>query len=187
MNQTLTGLSSDEYWHIAITSIREGNHQAALVSLKAGVVDYPEEIKLHFLLGAEYAQLGMFEPAQQHFRIVLALEPGLHVARFQLGLLQITHGRIDDAKAVWQELEILPSNHSLRLFKEGVEALIVGDRQMGREKISTGISLNGFSEELNRDMTGVLDRLDLTSGAAVVTTESTSGHILLNAYQTQEK
>lgn len=190
MNQTSQTLEADEYLHIAMTSIREGNHQSALTSLKDGVAHYSEDPRLHFLLAAEYAQLDMFEQADRHFRSVLALAPEMHVARFQLGLLQLTNGLVEEARNVWQGLGKLPEDNALRLFKEGMEALAMGQLDEAKQQIQAGIAANQFSPELNRDMEGVLQRMaaaeqPLEAGQEPAQNQA-SGHVLLHAYQAKD-
>src|SRR6186713_2549884 len=60
-------------------------------------------------------------------RTALNINPKLHFARLQLGLLYLTMSQPDDSLAIWAPLEELEETAALKAFKRGLEALIRDD------------------------------------------------------------
>jgi len=106
---------------------------------------------LHYLLGADYAQTGEYDRAISEIALALELDPNLHTARFQLGLLHLTLGQPDTSLAVWAPLESQP-DEALRRFKRGLEALIHNDAAACLAELEVGIALNTSNAPLNGDM-----------------------------------
>jgi Flp pilus assembly protein TadD len=127
-----------------------------LNDLEQAVKADPGNARLRHLLAAEYAQTGQPDRAKAEFFHTITLDPGAHIARFQLGLLLLTMGDSGTAIRVWQPLESLPAGAALRHFKLGLEALIRGDRRSCRELLAEGIASNSANEPLNEDMRRIL-------------------------------
>ena len=66
------------------------------------------------------------KPCSQ-MRTALEINPKLHFARLQLGLLYLTMSQPNDSLAVWAPLEDLDESAALKAFKRGLEALIRDD------------------------------------------------------------
>jgi hypothetical protein len=81
----------------------------------------------------------------------LALDPGLHMARFQLGLLHLTMAHPEQSIETWAPLDAQP-DLSLRLFKRGLEALIRDDFARCLEALEAGMHANQVNPPLNADM-----------------------------------
>jgi tetratricopeptide (TPR) repeat protein len=136
-----------------------------LSDLERAVRDEPENVALRHLLAAEYAQSGDYESAKAEFFHALTLNPGAHVARFQLGLLLLTSGDTTAALRVWEPLESLPGEAPLKLFKRGIEALLRDERALGKRLLLEGIAANTDNLPLNDDMRGILARMKDEPGA----------------------
>jgi len=106
---------------------------------------------LHYLLGAELAQAREYDAAVSEMRQAIELDPALHTARFQLGLLHLTMAHPDLSLEVWGPLEAQP-DVALRSFKQGLEALIRNDFPLCLEHLEAGIHANDRNAPLNRDM-----------------------------------
>jgi tetratricopeptide (TPR) repeat protein len=126
--------------------------------IEAAVAAEPGNASLRYLMAADRASQGRYEDALMEFRATLKLDPALHVARFQLGLLQLTMARPDDALGTWAPLEQLPTDAPLRHFRRGLEALIRDDFPGCIESLESGIRLNRENAPLNRDMAMVIER-----------------------------
>ena len=83
--------------------------------------------ELRYLLGAELAQHGDYEQAVLEMTLAVELQPSLHVAHFQLGLLHLTLARPSEALAAWAPLDALADGTYLKSFKQGLELLIRDD------------------------------------------------------------
>jgi hypothetical protein len=70
----------------------------------------------------------------------------------------------------------------LRLFRDGLTALVGERYDDARNQIQAGLSANDFSPELNLDMENLLARIpDEPSGSSTI--PENTGHVWLNAYQ----
>lgn len=146
----------------------------------------------HFLIGAELAQTGRLPEAEAAFALSVLLAPALEMARFQLGLLQLTSGRPALAMVTWGPLLERPASNALQRVVSGFSALIQGDPATARTCIEEGIALNRENEALNRDLQQLLSRLDASTvenQAASASPQPSSQpdgsdglHVLLNNY-----
>jgi tetratricopeptide (TPR) repeat protein len=116
------------------------------------------EAETHYLLGAELAQSGHYDRAIVEMQAAVRMQPDLHTATLQLGLLLLTLNRPAEAVAAWQPLGYLNEREPLRLFKEGLEALIYEDFDGSVRLLTEGIAANHSNPALNRDMGLVITR-----------------------------
>lgn len=137
-----------------------------LQQIKSAVASDPGNAELRYLLGAELAQQRDYDGAVAEMRTALSIDPGLHFARLQLGLLYLTMARPAESVAVWAPLEQLDDGAALKSFKRGLEALIRDDFSTCIEHLQHGIRLNTQNAPLNRDMTLIIDRVRETTAGA---------------------
>jgi tetratricopeptide (TPR) repeat protein len=133
--------------------------ELGLTELRSAVVNDPRNAELRYLLGAEMAQQKDYDGAVMEMSAAIALNPLLHVARFQLGLLHLTMARPDHSMAVLAPLEDLDDVSALKHFKRGLEALIRDDFANCIAHLGNGIALNKENEPLNRDMNMLMQRV----------------------------
>jgi tetratricopeptide (TPR) repeat protein len=131
-----------------------------LQKIRAAVAQDPRNAELRYLLGAELAQQKEYEAAVVEMSNALALDPSLHFARFQLGLLYLTMAQPANSLATWAPLEALDETAALKYFKRGLEALIRDEFDTCVGLLRQGIKLNKQIATLNHDMTLVIDRVD---------------------------
>jgi tetratricopeptide (TPR) repeat protein len=130
-----------------------------LNQIRAAVAQDPRNAELRYLLGAELAQQKDYGAAVTEMNTALQLDPGLHFARFQLGLLYLTMAQPDNSLATWAPLEGLDEGAALKFFKRGLEALIRDDFDTCIGLLRHGINLNTQNAPLNRDMSMVIDNV----------------------------
>lgn len=123
-----------------------------LAKLRRAVLDEPRNGERRYLLGAELAQQRDYEGAVLELSAAVALNPLLHVARLQLGLLHLTLAQPHHTVAVLAPLEELPDDSPLKHFKHGLEALIRDDFAACLRALEHGIALNRGNAPLNDDM-----------------------------------
>lgn len=180
-------LDQDELLHLAMEALRRNDHGNALTYLKQGAQRFPDNVSMAFLLGAEHAQIGMFDRAEAEFKRALELDPGLAIARFQLGLLQLTQARPEDAKITWAGLDELPNDHALRMFKQGLEALAEDRFDDARNWLTQGMAVNQVNPDLNRDMANVLTNIPEGPGTQAPEAEAGDAKpVWFNAYQNND-
>lgn len=189
---------ADELLHLAIEAANRDDHGQAISYLKAAQeknLPAAEFGKLTYFLGAEYAQIGLYDRAVEAMQAAVDADPSLHTARFQLGLLHLTSGRAAAAREAWVELALLDEDHPehyLNAFRSGLEALADDDFANCRKSLNLGIQLNLANPALNGDMQKMLDALpsmDVATLAAPTSGEAESkpeDHLFLSAYRSRE-
>ena len=135
-----------------------------LQQIKSAVAQDPGNAELRYLLGAELAQQRDYDGAVVEMRTALAIDPNLHFARLQLGLLYLTMARPNESLEIWAPLENLDDAAALKSFKRGLEALIRDDFAACIAHLQDGIQRNTQNAPLNRDMSMVIDRVRETTG-----------------------
>jgi tetratricopeptide (TPR) repeat protein len=127
-------------------------------TLEKALLEQPRNATLHHLLGADLAQSGEYDAAVSSMRQAIAIDPNLHVARFQLGLLLLTMAQPQESLAVLAPLESQPQE-SLRCFKRGLEALIRDDFTTCLAELGAGVQASPVNIPLNRDMEMLASRV----------------------------
>lgn len=120
-------------------------------SLELALRDDPANATLHYLLGAELAQSREYPGAVTELSRAIELDPQLHTARFQLGLLHLTMANADASLAVLRPLLAQP-DESLRCFAIGLAALARDNFSVCLEQLDAGVRANQSNAPLNRDM-----------------------------------
>jgi Flp pilus assembly protein TadD len=153
------------------------NHLQAAMELQ------PQSPVPYFLMGANFAQKGMNDQAEAAWVACLSRAPAFGVARFQLGLLQLTSGRPASAQATWEPLLSLPADHYLKSFVLGFVAILRGEKDEAERCIGEGIRQNRENPPLNQDMEALLGRLssDIPPVEALADSPASS-HFLMSAY-----
>jgi Flp pilus assembly protein TadD len=184
-------LDSEELLHLALLASKQNKHEESISLLKRAQNKAPKEGKIYYLLGAEHAQIGLYDRAADEMTKAIALDPLLHTASFQLGLLHITSGRIEEATQAWQALDNLGSENPLFLFKTGMLHLARDEFEKCATLLKKGMGLNNTNESLNHDMQRIL--VDVEKHISTMKTpegkspankpsESAAKHVLLSAY-----
>lgn len=186
---TATNLDAEELLHLALAASAQGEHEDAISSLKRALTLAPKEGRIHYMLGAEHAQIGMYDRAAEEMARAVELDPNLDTARFQLGLLHITSGRVEQAERAWIPLEKLGAENPLYLFKSGLLHLARDEFEQCAQLLKKGMALNRTNAALNNDMQRVLQdvekHLQTSAETRPATTKAAapSKHVLLSAYR----
>ena len=181
----MPALDDEELLHLAIEASRKQRHGDAIQYLKDAAEKAPRNARVRFLLGAEHAQIGLLDRAQEEMTAALAIDPSLVPARFQLGLLFLVRARVDEAAEAWKPLDSLPETDPYLHFKRGLEHLVRDEFERCKSAIAEGMRLNTSNPPLNQDMQRIVDEVgsrtqpDATTPAAE---PDRRGHLLLSAY-----
>ena len=135
-----------------------GSTQEAMTMISTGNNPLDAQELLH--LAIEQSGQGKTEAAAALLERALLLDPGLDIARFQLGVLYFSADRAEEASAAWKPLERLGEAHPLVLFKNGMEALDRDDFDACRRYFEGAIAANDFNPQLNAEMSRLLASLD---------------------------
>lgn len=176
--------------HKAMRASQVGDTEGAVRLLEAAIAQAPADPLPHFLLAAELAQAGMKSEAEAAYAKTVLLAPQFATARFQLGLLQYTSGRVAMAFFTWQSLLELPDTNAFHHFVLGFAALAQDRFGDAVRHLQQGILLNQDNAPLNADISNVLHHIEPLASAAAKPTEPSqddmvqaSHHVLLANYQ----
>jgi tetratricopeptide (TPR) repeat protein len=181
MTDTIAMLDQAELFQLALTASAAGDGAAAIAYLKAAAGRADATPAAHYLLGAEYAQIGLFDRAIDEMEAALALDPALWTARIQLALLYLAANREDRAADTLQPLADRGQDEALQRFATGLLRLIAEDLTGARDLLIEGMELNKANAALNGDMQRIVDEIgkridDAADG------EDANAHLLLSAY-----
>ncbi len=185
---TLSLLDQTELLQLSREASGAGDDGMALAYLKEAVSRPDATGVAHYLLGAEYAQIKLYDRAVGEMEAALALDPALSIARLQLGLLWLSSGVADRASDVFGPLAELPENDPLRHFGAGLCALIKDAFDEASARLQSGIALNTVNAPLNGDMQRIVDEIARLRAAAPLeaaedsVTADDSHHVMLSAY-----
>ena len=135
------------------------SNQDDLEQLRQAALQDPRNGRLRYLLGAEMAQQRDYAGAVLELSAAIALDPFLHAARLQLGLLHLTRNEPQHMLTVLAPLEELQDDSPLKHFKRGLEALARDDLSSCLAALRHGIGLNTQNAALNRDMALIVERV----------------------------
>ncbi|HZV63597.1 MAG TPA: hypothetical protein VFG03_01630 [Telluria sp.] len=156
---TLSLLDQTELLQLATGASAGGDSGAAIGYLKEAV-SRPDAIgAAHYLLGAEYAQIGLYERASGAMEAAIALDPALSVARLQLGLLWLSGGAPDKADLALAPLDDLSVDDPMRLFGRGLRHLIKDEFDDATACLQAGIAANTANAPLNGDMQRIVEQI----------------------------
>jgi tetratricopeptide (TPR) repeat protein len=182
----MTGLDANELFHLGLHALRNDDPHEAIDCLKQCVDIDPGNSKATYLLGATYAQIGMYDRAKQVMQQAVELNAQEYTAVFQLGLLHLTSGDAELGRTTWESLDELGSEHFLHLFKSAMLALVADEFAQCIDLIDRGIAANTVNEALNRDMekvrTSAATALEEKAGTTETETPSAQ-HFALSGYQ----
>jgi tetratricopeptide (TPR) repeat protein len=153
---TTVELDEAELLHLALHAMGNDRHEDSMRLLKRTLHAFPTSARARYLLGAEHAQIGLYDRAVAEMTEAVKLDPSLAVAHFQLGLLHVTAGRVREAEAAWLPLDRLSPDDPLRLFKSAMLHLVRNEFAACIENLQAGIARNRLNKPLNDDMRRLL-------------------------------
>jgi tetratricopeptide (TPR) repeat protein len=145
----------------------------AKATLEKGRVQFPNEAQLTFLFAAVNAQQQSYDVAIAHYQLSLQQNPTMHIARFQLGLLLATLGKVTESVTTLEPLASL-GDHYLSHFANSIIAILSEQLESAKVHLDAGLSVNHENPSLNNDMKAMLARVE-SSLAPVDTQESIIG------------
>jgi Flp pilus assembly protein TadD len=184
----MSELDAEELLHLGLHALRNDNPPEAIAHLKNCLERDPANAKAVYLLGATYAQVGLYDRAEELLLQAIALNGDEYTAIFQLGLLHLTGGDVEQASSEWATLDSLGREHPMHRFKSAMLALAADDFAGCMALIDAGIEANLENPALNRDMLRVKAAAETALGAAPTAAaapaaESGMSRYLLSGYQ----
>lgn len=190
--QSSAPLAFESLINRGVTAMEAGDDTAALALFEAARAAQPQSGLPHFLMGSQYAGAGDFQQAEGAMATAVLLSPDLHIARYQLGLLQFSSGRAAVALLTWQALLALPATDPLGHFVKGFAALSQDRFDEALRHYQEGLALNTSNQALSGDIEKVIAEIRQRShGTAAAAGEqpadstAADSHVLLANYQQQ--
>lgn len=119
---------------------------------------YPEDPRLHFMLGSILAGKGRAIEAHAAMSRAVEIAPAFALARYQLGFFELTSGEAERALSTWGPLLAAPRDNYLRVFVEGMTHLIRDEFAEAIERFETGMALNRENAPMNSDIALLVDQ-----------------------------
>jgi tetratricopeptide (TPR) repeat protein len=164
MNDPASELCDDGRMQVVLTAA-EADAADGFAAVEGLLREYPCDHRLHFLKGSLLIGLKRFIAAHRALSQALEIAPDYHLARFQLGLFELTSGEADTALQTWQPLDALPSAHWMRLFVDGLRHLAEDRFPECIASLRAGIAANDENLPLNADMQLIVAECERLRGA----------------------
>ncbi|WP_167285116.1 tetratricopeptide repeat protein [Marilutibacter alkalisoli] len=157
-------LDNEELLRLSLEAINVDRDADAVVMLKTLVEREPSHHLGRYLLAAQHAQMGLFDRAEEGFRAVLAQDPGLPAARFQLGQLLVMKGLGGEAGRILQPLT--GQEDALGAYARALSAIAEEDRVAAIRELQAGVALPQEIPALAADMQRLLAQLQRDADVA---------------------
>lgn len=200
MADNLNVLDADELLHLAIIASQQDRHEEAITHLKNALIEKPKDARVHFMLGAEHAEIGMYDRAIEDMKQAVTYDDQLYTAHFQLGLLYITSGKVQEAESAWSPIDTLGQDDPLYLFKTGLLHLAKNEFDDCLTNLEKGIKSNQKNQPLNNDIRRIIEEVKTSIGNKNVSesnlktkenadqnTKERSGHVFLSTYNDEKE
>jgi tetratricopeptide (TPR) repeat protein len=176
---------ADTLVQAGLAASQAGDAQQALHLFARASAVNPASAVPHFLIGSEYAALGEVDQAEAALANAVLLAPALHIARYQLGLLQFCSGRAAMALVSWGPLLQLDEANPLLYFVRGFAALAQEDFTAAEASFETGLLLNRGNAALSADIEKVLlgiRQSKVSGNSQRAASEQPASHVLVSNY-----
>jgi tetratricopeptide (TPR) repeat protein len=162
------------------------DEKAAIARIRALLDAHPADPRLHFLEGSLLAAMERYEEGRAAMSRAVALAPDYEVARFQLGLLELSSGDGAAADQTLAPLADADPELGLSLFARGLRHLVKDEMDAAADCLRRGLVRNREHPLINRDMELMIAGIDearAAAGAAPAASEDVSAtHLLLQQY-----
>jgi tetratricopeptide (TPR) repeat protein len=169
-------LDAEELLHLALKATKTGDGDQVLGYLKRILETEADNAMALYLIGAQHAQMGMFQRAKEEMARAIELEPNMPAtAHFQLGLLHLTSADVPQAMDAWAPLDPLGKDDPLYLFKHGLTYLVQDEFAKCIEYLEKGIAINDAYPALNPDMQKYINKAREAQDESPVPSSSAQG------------
>lgn len=141
-------------------SLAEHDEPAALARIAELIEEHPADPRLHFLGGSLLAGQTRYDEARVAMGRSIEIAPEYAIARFQLGLLELSSGDAAAADATLQPLAEAESEDALVLFARGLRHLARDDLAVAADLLRQGIAGNRDHPLVSRDMELIIERIE---------------------------
>lgn len=141
-------------------ALAEDDEPAALARIAALLEAHPADPRLHFLGGSLLAGQTRYDEARVAMGRSIQIAPEYAIARFQLGLLELSSGDGAAAELTLQPLAEIESDDALVLFARGLRHLARDDLAVAADLLRQGMARNREHPLISRDMELIVARIE---------------------------
>lgn len=175
-------MTPDDVLQAVLAEISQDAEQA-LAHMDELLQLYGGDARLHFLRGSVLAGAERYAEGRVAMRRAVDVAPDYTLARFQLGLLELSMGEATVAQSTWLPLLELPSDNSLNRFVTGLNKMLEGEFASAISLLEEGMALNTELAPMNRDMALMVSEMRSKLEAQPVAEDVESdAHFLLKQY-----
>lgn len=159
MNVTMDQPCPDEQLAEAL-ALAGDDESAAIMKIEALLGAHPADPRLHFLGGSLLAAQGRYPEARVAMARSIEIAPDFAIARFQLGLLELSSGDAAAADATLEPLAEAESEDALTLFARGLRHLARDELASAVALLREGMRVNRDHPLVSRDMQLIVDQIE---------------------------
>src|SRR5688572_15609079 len=169
-----------------VLSLAENDEPGALARIATLSEAHPRDARLHFLGGSLLAALARFDEARAAMTRSIEIAPDFAIARFQLGLLELSSGDGAAADATLQPLDEPGSEDALALFARGLRHLVRDDLAVAADLLRQGMKRNRDHPLVSRDMELIVAEIEQrAAGADRPAEEMSAAQMLLDQHRSR--
>jgi tetratricopeptide (TPR) repeat protein len=143
----------------SVVATVQQNDEAGLAAIDSLLLTYPYDPRLLFLKGSILSGLQRYEEGKDAMRGAVEIAPDFHLARFQLGFLELTSGLPTAAAETWEPFAQLDDVAPFRLLSAGLNCLARDEYAEADRLLRHGMALNEENPLINGDMQLLLDEI----------------------------
>lgn len=186
MDDTSKTLCADDELMEAV-ALADRDDEAGFVRVAALCGEHPGDPRLQFLHGSLLAGRSLFAEAHVAMARAVEIAPDYAIARFQLGLLELSSGDAVAADATFAPLAEHPSDDALVLFARGLRHLARDETAAAVALLREGIEVNHAHPLVSRDMGLIIAKIEEgpsppAAPAADDEEDLSAAHLLLRQY-----
>ena len=181
MDATMDQLCPDDLLAEAIALAGE-NEAAAIARIDALIAAHPDDPRLHFLGGSLLAAQARYAEAREAMARSIEIAPDYAIARFQLGLLELSSGDAAASDATLAPLAEAESEDALVLFARGLRHLARDELGSAAGLLREGMRVNRDHPLISRDMQLIVDRIEQGGEAGEPAEEMSAAQMLLKQH-----
>jgi Flp pilus assembly protein TadD len=157
-----------------------GRDEAGAIARIATLLEpHRSDPRLHFLEGSLLASQARYDEGRAAIARAVEIAPGFAIARFQLGLLELSSGDAEAADNTLRPLAEAESGDALVLFARGLRHLLRDEFAVAESLLRQGIAINRDHPPVNADMELILARIAEVAPAPAARDEDVSAAQML--------
>lgn len=128
---------TDELLALARLDLERGNVEQALAKVKTTLQEDAPSLDAMSLAARIYAQLGLYERAQDWYKKIVEENPEAVLESFQLGMTYFDSGESEQALGIWDKILKVEPVHPPTLFYKGLALAQSGQNADAEQSLNT--------------------------------------------------